>query len=107
MQQEVLAGRMIGGPGWTADTVRQFFGGRQLYGIPCNATEKGGDPRGRIVHDYGYFPNGSYSVNATHSSTTVNYISVPERVQLLRNVVWFVKADLKHGFRQFGTHPKD
>ena len=86
MRQEVVAGRMIGGPGWSADTVRQFFGGRSFYGIPCNATEKGGDPRGRIIHDYGYFPKGSYSVNAAHSSTTVKYISVRERVELLQDV---------------------
>ena len=30
MMKEVLAGRMIGGPGWTSDTVRQFFGGRNF-----------------------------------------------------------------------------
>ena len=39
MKQEVLGGRMIGGPGWSSTTVRQFFGGANFYGIPCNATE--------------------------------------------------------------------
>ena len=107
MRDEVLAGRMIGGPGWTADTVRSFFGGQSFYGIPCGATEKNGDPFGRIIHDYGFYPNGSYSINASHSSTTVKYISVAERVELLENVHWFIKADLAHGFRQFGAHPKD
>ena len=67
--KEVLAGRMIGGPGWSALTVREFFGGKNFYGIPCGATEKNGDPFCRIVHDYGYFPKGSYSINSTHSST--------------------------------------
>ena len=107
MKKEVLGGRIIGGPGWSATTVRQFFGGADFYGIPCNATEKNGDPRGRIVHDYGYFPKGSYSINATHSSTTVKYPALRERVAILQDIYWYVKADLANGFRQFGTHPKD
>ena len=53
MAKQVLAGNMIGGEGWSAHDVRDFFGGREFYGIPCSATEKGGDPLGRIVHDYG------------------------------------------------------
>ena len=68
MKKEVLSGRMIVGPGWSSTIVRQFFGGANFYGIPCNATEKNGDPRGRIVLDYGYFQKGSYSINAAHSS---------------------------------------
>ena len=86
MRQEVSAGRAIGVPGWTPKTVRKFFGGAAFYGIPCNATEKDGDPLGRVVHDYGYFPKGSYSVNAAHSSTSIKYISVKERVALLKDV---------------------
>ena len=53
MGKQVLAGKMIGGIGWSAHDVRCFFGGREFYGIPCSATAKGGDPLGRIVHDYG------------------------------------------------------
>ena len=98
---------MIGGPGWTSATVRKFFGGRNFYGIPSGATEKDGDPLGRIVHDYGYYRKGSYSVNATHSSTSVRYLSFTERVQLLSKVTYYIKADLASGFRQFGTHPAD
>ena len=86
MRLEVSAGRAIGGPGWSTKTVRTFFGGAAFYGIPCNATEKDGDPLGRVVHDYGYFPKGSYSVNAAHSSTSIKYISVKERVALLKDV---------------------
>ena len=26
---------------------------------------------------------------------------------ILRDVYWYIKADLKNGFRQFGTHPHD
>ena len=82
MKQEVLKGLMLGGPGWTAEVVRSFFGGAEFYGIPCGATMKNGDPMGRITHDYGYYPRGSYSINAAHSSTTVRYLSVKERVNI-------------------------
>ena len=53
MEEQVRAGKMIGGKGWSARHVREFFGGANFYGIPCSATAKGGDPLGRIVHDYG------------------------------------------------------
>ena len=63
--------------------MRDFFGGEEFYGIPCNATQKGEDPLGRIVHDYGYYPAGSYSVNATHSCTRVKYLSAKQVMQVL------------------------
>ena len=107
MRKQVLLGRMIGGPGWTSETISQFFGGQGFYGIPCGATEKDGNPRGRIVHDYGHYKAGSYSVNAAHSSTSVTYLKFTEVVQILHKIKWFVKADLASGFRQFGTHPVD
>ena len=28
-------------------------------------------------------------------------------MQVLEHVVWYIKADLSSGFRQFGTHPQD
>ena len=68
---------------------------------------KDGDPLGRIVHDYGYYKANSYSVNAAHSSTSVKYDSIRKRVRILEKVVWYIKADLESGFRQFGTHPAD
>ena len=58
--------------------MRNFFGGKQFYGIPCGAVAKGDDPMGRIVHDYGYYHTNSYSVNATHSCTSVKYLSSKE-----------------------------
>ena len=76
-------------------------------GIPCGATEKDGDPCGRIVHDYGFFLPGSYSVNAAHADTSVRYDSIRKRVRVLDEVLWYIKADLQSGFRQFGTHPAD
>ena len=53
MGEQIRAGKMIGGKGWSAQDVQRFFGGQEFYGIPCNATTKGRDPLGRIVHDYG------------------------------------------------------
>ena len=61
---------------------------------------------GRVIHDYGYYQQGSYSVNAAHSSTSVEYIKVVERARILEEVHQYIKADLASGFRQFGTHPK-
>ena len=75
--------------------------------MPCGATEKDGNPMGRIVHDHGHYKQGSYSFNAAHSSTSVKYLTFVERAMILENVKWYIKADLKSGFRQFGTHPVD
>ena len=86
MKKQVLEGRMIGGEGWTTDHVRMFFGGRQFYGIPSSGVMKDGDPCGRIVHDYGYHPRESYSVNATHSCTSVRYLSTKEVARILDSV---------------------
>ena len=97
---------MIGGQGWTAKHVREFFGGEEFYGIPCSATAKDGDAVGRIVHDYGYYPEGSYSVNAAHSCTSVRFLPLFEVTSILDQVDCF-KADLASGYRQFGSHPVD
>ena len=86
MAKQVTAGKMIGGRGWTAQHVTDFFGGSGFYGIPCGATAKAGDPLGRIVHDYGYFPRGSYSVNATHSCTSVKFLTLREIAKVLDGV---------------------
>ena len=87
MRKQVVEGKMIGSYGWTADHVRAFFGGAQFYGIPSSAVEKAGDPYGRIVHDYGYYPKESYSVNATHSCTSVRYLTTKEVVDILDEVI--------------------
>ena len=86
MAKQVRAGKMIGGVGWTAAKIRKFFGEREFYGIPSSAVTKGGDPLGRIVHDYGYYKRGSYSINAAHSNTSVTYIKTQERILLLEHV---------------------
>ena len=87
--------------------VRDFFGGAGFYGIPCTATSKDGDPLGRIVHDYGYHPEGSYSINSAHSCTSVKFLSLYEISTILDQATWLIKADLSSGYRQFGTHPVD
>ena len=66
-----------------------------------------GDPCGRIVHDYGYHPKNSYSVNSMHSCTSIRYLTTKEVVSILDSVTYFLKADLENGFRQFGAHPVD
>ena len=106
MKDQILQGKIIGGPGWTANDVEIFLGNK-FYGIPSSAVEKGGDPFGRIVHDYGYLSKSSYSINASHSSTTVTYTSFKDTARIMDGVTWLVKADLNSGFRQFGAHPVD
>ena len=86
MKKQVETARMIGGPGWSAGDVTRFFDGREFYGIPCSAIEKDGDPLGRIVHDYGFYILGSYSVNATHSCTRVIYHTTQEVTEILDGV---------------------
>ena len=98
---------MIGGKGWTTQHVNNFPGGSGFYRISRSATAKAGDPLGRIVHDYGYYPKGSYSVNATHSCTSVKFLTLKEIATILDEVKWLLKADLASGYRQFGTHPAD
>ena len=86
MGEQIVAGKMIGGKGGIARHITEFFGGKGFYGIPCSATPKGGDPLGRIVHDYGYHPAGSYSINATHSCTTVKFFKLQEIAKILDEV---------------------
>ena len=107
MREQVIQGKMIGGPGWSNQKITDFFGSKQWYGIPCSAVAKDGDPLGRVVHDYGFYKRGSYSINAAHANTSVRYDSFRRRVQVLDGITWYIKADLKSGFRQFGTHPSD
>ena len=47
LQLEVRAGRMVGSPGWTADTVCWFLGG-DFFITPCGAVPKGEDPHAPI-----------------------------------------------------------
>ena len=98
---------MLGGRGWRASDIRNFFGGANFFGIPSGAVEKNGDPYGRIIHDYGYFKPWSYSVNARHSCTSVKYKTLKETTGIVNDVMYLIKADLATGYRQFGTHPAD
>ena len=103
---EIRAGRMLGGVGWSAKDIRNFLG-RSFYTTPCGAVPKNNDPAGRIIHNYSYPSKTSGSVNAALINTSVAYISFKERVSLLNNVDWFIKADLKNGYRQLPVHPSD
>ena len=103
---EIKKGRMLGGMGWSKKAVRDFLG-NDFYVIPCGAIPKNGDPDGRIIHNYS-FPSPDFgSVNSVLLDTSVSYISLKERVALLEKVDWYIKADLKNGYRQLPVHPSD
>ena len=103
---EIRKGRMVGGVGWTAKHIKHFLG-KQFYTIPCGAVPKNNDPEGRIIHNYSYPSAKIGSVNSALINTSVSYISFRERVALLEKVDWFIKADLKNGYRQLPVHPSD
>ena len=103
---EIRAGRMLGGVGWTSKHIENFFG-RPFYTTPCGAVAKNNDPAGRIIHNYSYPSPRAGSVNSALINTSVEYISFKERVLLLDKVDWFIKADLKNGYRQLPLHPSD
>ena len=75
--------------------------------VPCGAVPKGGDKFGRIIHNYSYPHKKSLSVNSALTNTSVEYITFKKRVALLAEVDWYIKADLKNGYRQLPVHPAD
>ena len=103
---EVKLGRMLGGIGWAGLDVQKLLHG-PFYTIPCGAVPKGDDPYGRIIHDYS-FPSPDFgSINSALQNTTVTYISFKRRVVELEQVDWFLKVDLKDGYRQLPVHPSE
>ena len=83
------------------------FLGSQFYTIPCGAVPKNNDPAGRIIHNYSYPSPDFLSINAALTNTSVSYITFKERVKKLANVDWYIKADLKNGYRQMPVNPVD
>ena len=81
--------------------------GRSFYTIPCGAVPKNGDPLGRIIHDYSFPSATEGSVNSALINTSVEYISFVERARQLAKVEWYIKVDLKNGYRQLGVHPSE
>ena len=67
---------------------------------------KGDDPHGRIVHNYSHEFDG-ISLNSVLLDNSVQYISFKARVELLSQVSWYFKVDLKNGYRQVPVNPKD
>ena len=104
---EVEKGRMLGGRGWSLEKVENFLG-QKVHVIPCGAVPKNDDPFGRIIHDYSY-PKSNYSnsVNSALANTSVEYITFKNRVAQLEHVDWYLKVDLKNGYRQLPVHPTD
>ena len=103
---EIKQGRMIGGLGWSRETVTWFLG-KIFYTIPCGAVPKNSDPCGRIIHDFSYPSKTRGSVNSALINTSVEYISFVERTRQLSKVDWYLKVDLKNGYRQLGVHPRE
>ena len=102
---EITKGRMLGGPGWSAETVSRFLGSTFFY-TPCGAVPKKGDPYGRIIHNYSHRFNG-VSLNDCLIDNSTEYISFKNRVKLLEPVLFYVKLDLKDGYRQLAVHPSE
>ena len=105
-KNEVEKGRMLGGVGWTRKRVENFLG-KKGYVIPCGAVPKDGDKNGRIIHNYSYPLKSALSVNSALTNTSTEYITFKKRVALLADVDWYIKADLKNGYRQLPVHPTD
>lgn len=103
---EVKKGRMLGGVGWSLGKVKKFLK-RNVYVIPCGAVPKNDDPFGRIIHNYSHPDKFSGSINSALTNTSVKYNTFKERVSCLSRVDWFVKVDLKNGYRQLPVHPSD
>ena len=81
--------------------------GRSFYTVPCGAVPKKQDPFGRIIHDYSWPSAVRGSVNSALVNTSVEYISFVKRAEKLSKVNWFVKVDMKNGYRQLGVHPSE
>ena len=96
---------MSGGPGWAAATVSHFLNSPFIC-TPCGTTPKKGDPHGRIIHNYSHKIDG-ISLNDCLVDNSTQYISFMDRVELLNSVTWYIKLDLKDGYRQLAVHPSE
>ena len=67
---------------------------------------KGADPYGRIIHNYSHEFVG-HSINDALLENSVQYISFKKRVKLLEHVKWYIKLDLKDGYRQLPVNPSE
>ena len=86
--------------------VEQFLG-RPFFTIPCGAVPKNQDPLERIIHDYSFPSAVQGSVNSALINTFAQYISFVERAEQQSKVEWFIKVDMKNGYRQMGVHPRE
>ena len=75
------------------ERVHWFLNG-DFFITPCGAVPKDGDPFGRIVHNYSHEFDG-LSLNTALLDNSVSYTLFKERVQLLFQVTWYFKVNLK------------
>ena len=104
-ENEIKKGRMLGGPGWSAETVSCFLDSTFFY-TPCGAVPKKEDPYGRVIHNYSHKFDG-VSLNDCLIDNSTKYISFKNRVRLLEQVNYYVKLDLKDGYRQLAVNPSE
>ena len=64
---------MLGGPGWSADSVSRFLGS-YFFCTPCGAVPKKDYPYGRIIHNYSHKIDG-ISLNDCLVDNSTEYIS--------------------------------
>ena len=96
-KSEIIKGRIFGGPGWSAETVSHFLEST-FFNTPCGTGPKKGDPFGRIIHNYSHEFDG-VSLNDCLINNSTEYISSEARVALLDPLNWYIKLDLKDGYR--------
>ena len=51
LKSEVEKGRMVGGPGWSAETMRSFLRA-PFFCTPCGAIPRKDDPYGRLIYNH-------------------------------------------------------
>ena len=64
------------------------------------------DPYGRIIHNYSH-KIGGISLNDALIDNSTKFVSFRERVELLNLVKWYIKLDLRDGYRLLAVHPSD
>ena len=103
----MLPSLSIGGSRWPYGwpPIRWFLNG-DFFVTPCEAVPKGHDLHGRIVHNYSNEFDGT-SLNSVLLDNSVHYITFKALVELLSQVSWYFKVDLKNGYRQVPVNPKD
>ena len=71
-----------------------------------SAVPKVDDLHGRIVHNYSHQFDG-LSLSKVLEDNSVSYICFRDHADMLSQVTWYFKIDLKNGYRQVPVSPSD